>query len=130
MGWKDEVKKINNQIKEKAKDVDWKKVGDKSLDITVDAVGKGFELFNKGAAATAKGLTNISADIGYGKAVKCPVCKSKDVEYIGQDKKFSMKRALGGAFLAGEAGAAVGGFSGSGKVRYRCKNCSRTFKHK
>ena len=54
--------------------------------------------------------------------------KSKNVQFMQQDKKgFSVGKALGGAVLSGGVGA-VAGFAGKkGKKEWHCKNCGTVF---
>lgn len=62
------------------------------------------------------------------KAVKCPHCKSSDVEFMVQQKKaFSVGKAAAGTVLAGGVGS-IAGFAGKkGKKEWHCKNCGTVF---
>ena len=57
--------------------------------------------------------------------------KSKNVQFMQQDKKgFSVGKALGGAVLSGGVGA-VAGFAGKKKKKqWHCLNCSNVFETK
>lgn len=66
-------------------------------------------------------------------ALKCPYCKSKNVDFMQNNKKgFSVGKAAAGTVLTGGIGA-VAGFAGKkGNNQWHCKECGQIFetKHK
>ena len=70
-------------------------------------------------------LKEIVADIG---VVKCPYCRSKEVQFMQQQRKgFSFSKAVGGTLLAGGVGSLAGFAGKKGRLQWHCKNCGRTF---
>lgn len=64
-------------------------------------------------------------------AVKCPKCKSINVDFMGNDKKsFSVGKAVGGAVLTGGIGTLAGFAGKKGKNQWHCKDCGNVFKKK
>lgn len=63
------------------------------------------------------------------RAVKCPHCKSTDVEFMVQQRKgFSVGKAAAGTILTGGGVGALAGFAGKkGKKEWHCKNCGAVF---
>lgn len=63
------------------------------------------------------------------RAVKCPHCKSTDVEFMVQQRKgFSIGKAAAGTILTGGGVGALAGFAGKkGKKEWHCKNCGAVF---
>lgn len=73
--------------------------------------------------------------IGMAKKVKCPKCKSLNVQLMGQDRKgFSVGKAIGGALITGATGGlggALAGFIGKkGKYDMFCSDCGSRFQVK
>lgn len=63
------------------------------------------------------------------KTLKCPKCKSLEVELLDDGKKsFSGGKALGAGFLLGPLGLLFGFMGKKGKKHFRCKNCGKVFK--
>lgn len=66
-------------------------------------------------------------------ALKCPHCKSKNVNFMQNNRKsFSMGKAAAGTILTGGIGA-VAGFAGKkGNDQWHCQECGQVFetKHK
>lgn len=62
------------------------------------------------------------------RAVKCPHCKSTDVEFMVQQRKsFSIGKAAAGTILTGGVGALAGFAGKEGKKEWHCKNCGAVF---
>lgn len=62
------------------------------------------------------------------KAVKCPHCKSTDVEFMVQQRKaFSVSKAVAGAAMTSGVGALAGFAGKKGKKEWHCKNCGTVF---
>lgn len=58
------------------------------------------------------------------KSMKCPKCKSTNIEIMGNDdKKFSVGKAVGGTLLLGGIGALAGFAGKKGKYDVYCKDC-------
>lgn len=64
-------------------------------------------------------------------AIKCPKCKSTNVQFMQQGKKaFSIGKAVGGAVLTGGIGTLAGFAGKKGKKQWFCQNCNSTFETK
>lgn len=62
------------------------------------------------------------------RAVKCPYCKSTDVEFMAQQRKgFSIGKAAAGTILTGGVGVLAGFAGKKGKKEWHCKNCGAVF---
>ena len=62
------------------------------------------------------------------RAVKCPHCKSTDVEFMVQQRKaFSIGKAAAGTVMTGGVGALAGFAGKKGKKEWHCKNCGAVF---
>ena len=62
------------------------------------------------------------------RAVKCPHCKSTDVEFMVQQRKsFSIGQAAAGTIMTGCVGALAGFAGKKGKKEWHCKNCGAVF---
>lgn len=62
------------------------------------------------------------------RAVKCPHCKSTDVEFMVQQRKgFSVGKAAAGTIMTGGVGALAGFAGKKGKKEWHCKNCGAVF---
>lgn len=65
------------------------------------------------------------------KKVKCPKCKSLNVQLLGQDRKgFSVGKAIGGAILTGGIGTLAGFVGKKGKYDMFCGDCGHRFQVK
>lgn len=65
------------------------------------------------------------------KNIKCPKCKSVNIQVLGNDKKgFSVGKAVGGALLTGGIGALAGFAGKKGKYDVFCGDCGNRFKVK
>lgn len=63
--------------------------------------------------------------------VKCPKCKSMNIEVIGKDKKgFSLGKAIVGGVLVPVVGAAAGFLGKNGKYDLICKDCGHRYQKK
>lgn len=82
-------------------------------------------LLDNSYKAEAKYQQNREQELKRNHTVYCPKCKSENVTYV--NKKLSIGRAITGAFLAGDAGAILGGQS-SKKGYCKCLNCGNTWK--
>lgn len=64
-------------------------------------------------------------------AVKCPKCKSTNVQVMGDNKKgFSVGKAVGGAILTGGVGLLAGFLGKKGKYDVFCQSCGHRFQVK
>lgn len=62
------------------------------------------------------------------RALKCPHCKSTDVEFMVQQRKsFSIGKAAAGTIMTGGVGALAGFAGKKGKKEWHCKNCGAVF---
>lgn len=63
------------------------------------------------------------------KEIRCPKCKGQNLQFIGNKRKFSVGKMVGGAVLTGGWGA-VAGFIGkdSKKGKWVCLDCGKQFK--
>ena len=65
------------------------------------------------------------------KSMKCPKCKSTNIQVLGNDKKgFSIGKAVGGALLAGGIGTLAGFVGKKGKYDVFCQDCGNRFQVK
>ena len=65
------------------------------------------------------------------KSVKCPKCKSVNIQVMGEKRKgFSVGKALGGALLTGGVGALAGFAGKKGKYDVFCADCGHRFQVK
>lgn len=76
-------------------------------------------------------IDNDPAVIDYRGPLKCPNCKSINLDFMGnQRKSFSVGKAVAGGLLTGGVGA-VAGFAGKkGDDRWRCRDCGHIFNTK
>lgn len=127
-----------------SKDNKFKKAWDglnKAADTVNPIINKTADAFNKGADKTNKSinksskqsvekLNDASARAKGQKKIKCPRCKSLDVDFLENDKKsFSIGKAIGGSALGGPIGSLAGFFGKKGKKdHWRCNDCGTTFK--
>ncbi|WP_438310909.1 DUF4428 domain-containing protein [Sporosarcina sp. FA9] len=60
--------------------------------------------------------------------LKCPSCKSIDLQFMQNNKKaFSIGKAAGGAVLTGGIGTLAGFAGKKGDDQWRCNNCGNIF---
>lgn len=64
------------------------------------------------------------------KYLKCPKCKSTNVEEVSQTKKVSIGKGLVGGLVLGPLGAAAGALNGKKKHSFHCKECGYLFEEK
>ena len=63
--------------------------------------------------------------------VKCPKCKSVNIQVLGNDRKgFSIGKAVGGALLTGGVGLLAGFAGKKGKYEVFCGDCGHRFEVK
>lgn len=87
------------------------------------------KMLNKGTKKANESLNDVSARATGQKKIKCPRCKSLDIQFLENDrKKFSIGKAVGGAVLTGGIGT-LAGFAGKKgkKSNWRCNDCGNTF---
>lgn len=65
------------------------------------------------------------------KNVKCPKCKSTNIQVLGNNKKgFSVGKAIGGAVLTGGIGVLAGFAGKKGKYDVFCQDCGHRWQMK
>lgn len=65
------------------------------------------------------------------KDMKCPKCKSTNIQVLGNNRKaFSVGKAVGGALLTGGIGALAGFAGKKGKYEVFCADCGHRWKTK
>ena len=65
------------------------------------------------------------------KSMKCPKCKSTNIQVLGNDRKgFSIGKAVGGALLTGGIGTLAGFAGKKGKYEVVCLQCGHRWKVK
>lgn len=75
-----------------------------------------------------KAKEELGDSLRQARAVKCPHCKSTDVEFMVQQRKgFSIGKAAAGTILTGGVGALAGFAGKKGKKEWHCKNCGAVF---
>lgn len=63
--------------------------------------------------------------------IKCPHCKSKNIQFMSNKKKaFSVGKAAAGAALTGGVGTLAGFAGKKGSNQWFCKNCNQVFETK
>lgn len=71
---------------------------------------------------------DLKEEFRQARAVKCPHCKSTDVEFMVQQRKsFSIGKAAAGTIMTGGIGALAGFAGKKGKKEWHCKNCGAVF---
>ena len=76
----------------------------------------------------AKAKEELGDSLRQARAVKCPHCKSTDVEFMVQQRKsFSIGKAAAGTIMTGGVGALAGFAGKKGKKEWHCKNCGAVF---
>lgn len=62
------------------------------------------------------------------KAIRCPKCRSTNIQVLGNDRKgFSIGKAVGGAILTGGIGLLAGFAGKKGKYEVFCGDCGKRF---
>lgn len=65
------------------------------------------------------------------KGIRCPKCKSTNIQVLGNDKKgFSIGKAVGGAILTGGIGLLAGFAGKKGNYEVFCTDCGHRFQVK
>lgn len=63
--------------------------------------------------------------------LKCPKCKSTNIQIMGNNRKaFSVGKAVGGALLTGGVGVLAGFAGKKGKYEIFCTDCGHRWKTK
>ena len=76
-------------------------------------------------------LPKHNIQIMKGTSIKCPYCKSSNIQFMQQTKKnFSLGKAVSGTFLAGELGALAGFTGKKGNLQWLCQDCNIIFETK
>lgn len=71
---------------------------------------------------------DLKEEFRQARAIKCPHCKSTDVEFMVQQRKsFSIGKAAAGIIMTGGVGALAGFAGKKGKKEWHCKNCGAVF---
>jgi len=71
---------------------------------------------------------DLKEEFRQARAIKCPHCKSTDVEFMVQQRKsFSIGKAAAGTIMTGGVGALAGFAGKKGKKEWHCKNCGAVF---
>lgn len=89
---------------------------------------KASEEFRQASEELGDSLRQAKEEFRQARAVKCPHCKSTDVEFMVQQRKgFSIGKAAAGTILTGGVGALAGFAGKKGKKEWHCKNCGAVF---
>ena len=90
---------------------------------------KASEEFRQAKEEFRQANDELKEEFRQARAVKCPHCKSTDVEFMVQQRKgFSVGKAAAGTILTGGGVGALAGFAGKkGKKEWHCKNCGAVF---
>lgn len=89
---------------------------------------KAKEEFRQANEELGDSLRQAKEEFRQARAVKCPHCKSTDVEFMIQQRKgFSIGKAAAGTILTGGVGALAGFAGKKGKKEWHCKNCGVVF---
>ena len=90
---------------------------------------KASEEFRQAKEEFRQANDELKEEFRHARAVKCPHCKSTDVEFMVQQRKgFSVGKAAAGTILTGGGVGALAGFAGKkGKKEWHCKNCGAVF---
>jgi ORF2 len=71
---------------------------------------------------------DLKEEFRQARAIKCPHCKSTDVEFMVQQRKaFSIGKAAAGTIMTGGVGALAGFAGKKGKKEWHCENCGAVF---
>ena len=89
---------------------------------------KASEEFRQANEELGDSLRQAKEEFQQARAVKCPHCKSTDVEFMVQQRKgFSIGKAAAGTIMTGGVGALAGFAGKKGKKEWHCKNCGAVF---
>ena len=86
------------------------------------------EEFRQASEEFRQAKEDLKEEFRQARAVKCPHCKSTDVEFMVQQRKaFSIGKAAAGTVMTGGVGALAGFAGKKGKKEWHCKNCGAVF---
>lgn len=89
---------------------------------------KAKEEFRQANEELGDSLRQAKEEFRQARAIKCPHCKSTDVEFMVQQRKsFSIGKAAAGTIMTGGVGALAGFAGKKGKKEWHCKNCGAVF---
>lgn len=89
---------------------------------------KASEEFRQAKEEFRQANDELKEEFRQARAVKCPHCKSTDVEFMVQQRKgFSIGKAAAGTIMTGGVGALAGFAGKKGKKEWHCKNCGAVF---
>lgn len=89
---------------------------------------KSIKEFQQANEELGDSLRQANEEFRQARAVKCPHCKSMDVDFMVQQRKgFSISKAAAGTILTGGVGALAGFAGKKGKKEWHCKNCGAVF---
>ena len=89
---------------------------------------KASEEFRQAKEEFRQANDELKEEFRQARAVKCPHCKSTDVEFMVQQRKgFSIGKAAAGTIMTGGVGALAGFAGKTGKKEWHCKNCGAVF---
>lgn len=89
---------------------------------------KASEEFRQAKEEFRQANDELKEEFRQARAVKCPHCKSTDVEFMVQQRKsFSIGKAAAGTIMTGGIGALAGFAGKKGKKEWHCKNCGAVF---
>lgn len=91
-------------------------------------LAKAKEEFRQASEEFRQASEDLKEEFRQARAVKCPHCKSTDVEFMVQQRKgFSVGKAAAGTIMTGGVGALAGFAGKKGKKEWHCKNCGAVF---
>lgn len=89
---------------------------------------KAKEEFRQASEEFRQAKEDLKEEFRQARAIKCPHCKSTDVEFMVQQRKgFSVGKAAAGTIMTGGVGALAGFAGKKGKKEWHCKNCGAVF---
>lgn len=89
---------------------------------------KAKEEFRQASEEFRQAKEDLKEEFRQARAIKCPHCKSTDVEFMVQQRKsFSIGKAAAGTIMTGGVGALAGFAGKKGKKEWHCKNCGAVF---
>lgn len=91
-------------------------------------LAKAKEEFRQASEEFRQASEELKEEFRQARAIKCPHCKSTDVEFMVQQRKsFSIGKAAAGTIMTGGVGALAGFAGKKGKKEWHCKNCGAVF---